>query len=543
MPLLLGVAMLLVATGALRAAGDRPPPTPRPTTGPGSAAQKAWMRLIPSGKFAPTPPEPRPKLPEKVERAFVIPITAPITSTLAEAMQRKVSACKGRDAQLVIFEIDSPGGELGAMERIVGMIRDDLADVRTVAWVHREAFSAAAIISLACDEIVMSRGATLGDAMPIMVSPQGGLQKIPGKERGKIESAMRSDIRVLAEAGGYNVALCEAMITITLEVWLVRERATGALLIVEADDYRHRVATDEAPDRPFRKLATIDDTDELVTMTTSEAVRLGFAEHMLDDMAALREHYTITVEPTVLADTWSERLVAILTSPAVTSILLMAGIFFVYAELQAPGFGVAGGAAILCFAVLFGSRYLIGLAAWWEIGLFIVGLVLIGVEVFVIPGFGVAGISGLICCVVGLVAMAVANAPAELPIPSTDLDWSLFERGALALGAGFVLGIIAMFLGARWLLRVPGARPLVLSPPAAQESMPPVVEDSPMQRVQVGDAGTVSSPCRPVGKVRFGDDLLDASVEGRFVEPGATVRVLRRDGNRLIVEPDDEETT
>ncbi|MBS3734607.1 MAG: hypothetical protein KGY99_06735 [Phycisphaerae bacterium] len=546
-----GIAVAAVVSLAAGVTGAQDAPAPpraaetRPATrpAPGEAGQKAWMRLIPPGTFAPAPPEARPALAERIERAFVIPISGPITATLAESMERKVSVCKGRDAQLVILEIDSPGGELGAMERIVEMIQRDLGGIRTVAWVHREAFSAAAIIALSCDEIVMAEGGVIGDAMPILVTPQGGLQKIPEKERGKIESAMRSKIRVLAKAGGYNVALCEAMITITMEVWLVRERATGALRIVEADDYRQRVVTDAEPDRPFEKLATIDGAGELVTMTTDEAVRLGVVAHVLDDMGALRTHYSITVEPTVLADTWSEELVAILTSPVVTSILLMAGMFFIYAELQAPGFGVAGGAAILCFALLFGSRYLIGLAAWWEVGLFIVGLILIGLEVFVIPGFGVAGISGLICCVVGLAAIVVANAPSELPIPSTTLDWSLFERGAAALAVGFVLGIVAMFAGARYLPRVPGARSLVLIPKRRQPA-PPVAEESPMRRVQVGDVGTVTSPCRPVGKVRFGDDLLDASSEGAMIPRDAQVRVLRHDANRLIVEPaGDQETT
>ena len=173
---------------------------------------------------------------------------------------------------------------------------------------------------------------------------------------------------------------------------------------------------------------------ELVSVTASEAVRLGFAEHIFESVEQLHQHYNIVVAPTVLKDNWSETLVGFLTTPAVTSILLMAGIFFLYMEMNTPGFGVPGGLAIACFAILFGSRFLIGLAQWWEIGLFAVGLLLLAVEVFVIPGFGVAGISGIICCVAGLLAMVIPNAPAELPWPRSDMDWSWFGNGVFALG-------------------------------------------------------------------------------------------------------------
>ena len=150
---------------------------------------------------------------------------------------------------------------------------------------------------------------------------------------------------------------------------------------------------------------------------------------MVPSLEALGEHYGLAGEPTVLADTWSERLVTFLTSPAVVAVLFFVGLLCVYVEMHHPGFGVAGTVAILCFAVLFGSRYLVGMAAWWEIALFVVGLVLLGVELFVTPGFGVAGIAGILCCVVALLAMFVPNDPRSLPIPATKLDWSILGRG------------------------------------------------------------------------------------------------------------------
>ena len=493
-----------------------------------------------------------PKLPAEVTKAFVIPIRdreTGITPTTYDSIKRKVTQCKGRGAQLVIFDMNTPGGRSDAMSDIVKLITDDLKDVYTVAYVRPEAISAGAIVSLACSEIVMTPDGTIGDAMPIMIVG-GKLVPIPKLERGKIESYARSQIRHLAERNGHNRALCEAMITLAREVWLIRHPETREVRLVDPDAKNWRAKIADAPGAKGDKdsgdkarwefLDRIDREDELVTLTATEARDIAFVDHLIeapadDPFAGLREHYNIAGAPVVLEDTGLEALVSFLTSPAVTSVLLMAGIFCVYMEMNTPGFGVAGGLAIACFAVMFGSRYLIGLAQWWEIGLFALGLMLLAVEILVIPGFGVAGVAGIFCCIVGLLAMVVPNAPTEFPWPTSELDWSWFSNGLFAIGLGFVLGIIAASVAARFLPKIPVASRLVLAPAAAADDAP-VTPGSPMMHIKVGDVGVVSGTCRPVGMVRFGDELFDAVADGTFIEEGARVRVLKREGNRLVVE-------
>jgi membrane-bound serine protease (ClpP class) len=536
------VALLLICAAGT---ADKSSPTTAPTTEPATVRVEKDRIYVGDDWFA-RPKVKRSALPKEITTAFVIPIHGPITKTTYQSVRRKVIKCKSSGAQMVIFDMDTPGGQMSAMSGIVRQIIDDLRDVYTVAYVHPQAFSAGAIISLACDEIVMSPTAVIGDAMPIMIIG-GKLVEIPEKERGKFESAARAEVRMLAERNGHNQALCEAMITITMKVWLIRNTKTGELQIVNpAKEHRKIRGDPTATTRPsegetkladgqWKYLKTIDGTDELVTLTTMEAQRLGFIVNTFDDMDDLEKHYNITVEPVVLGDNWSEDLVALLTSPVVMSILMFVGILAVYAELHTPGFGAAGAVAIVCFAIVFGSHYLVGLANWWEIALFFVGVALLAVELLLIPGFGVAGVAGLFCCVVALLAMLIPNAPTELPWPETEGAWDMFKTGAIWMMVAFVAATVASMFLARYLPKVPIAGRLVLVAPEAPHT-PPTTADAPILNVVAGQVGKVTQTCRPVGKVRIDGRLVDAIADGAFIEAGAEIIVLRNEGNRVVIE-------
>ena len=524
---------------AIVAAAASAPGAEAPAFAP--AGPPPGARVTDRGWFAPivrtnTPPA----LPAEGPRAFVIPIHTEIAETAYKAIRRKVGYCRSEGAELVIFDMDTPGGRVDWMKRIAETILNDLADVYTVAYVNPEAISAGAIIAMACDEVIMSPTGSIGDAMPVRSGPQGYVA-IPEKERGKIESYLRAYVRLIAKRHGYNVAMSEAMVTSTIELWVIRNRRTRELSLVDAAEWRGKVAGAPGQARPgdatgeWDYLRTFDGPDKPLTLDPPQAVFAGLSKHILGSLGELAEHYGVAEPPAVLEDTWSEELAGFLTSMTVTSVLLMAGIFLIYTEINTPGFGVAGGLAIVCFAIVFGSRYLIGLANWWEIALFVVGLVLIAVEVFVTPGFGVLGIGGILCCIVSLLAMAIPNAPDKLPIPQVEMDWDLLASGAMALCLGFIGGLIACALVAKYLPKIPIAGRIVL---AAAESTDeaPVGPSSPMRHIAVGDVGAVEAVCRPVGKVRFGDDLFDAMAEGGAIEAGAKVRVLRKEGNRLVVE-------
>ncbi|MBL7133216.1 MAG: hypothetical protein ISS78_03885, partial [Phycisphaerae bacterium] len=442
-PLLLAAAVLV----GVAAAGPESGPASDPAA---VRAGPTTRRVTLKGWFA-VPVVQRPPLPKKVTKTFVIPIhDDPIDGNTQAAVQRKVTQCKGKGADLVIFDMDTPGGELRATSKIMHLILKDLKDIRTVAYVNPRASSAGALISITCDEIVVCDHSRLGTSMPIMAGPTG-IIPIPHKERGKLESDLRAQARAAIRDNAYDKVLCEGMITIIWEIWLIKNRQTGELSIVRARDWRHRVAKappstqpgvaaiKPPPDAPWTWVETIVDSNELVTLTDEEALRYGFVEHRFETMEDLKKHYNVTGEVTFLGDSASEKFVAFLTSQGVTMLLMMGMIFFAYTEMNTPGFGVAGGIAIACLAVLVAARFLVGLANAIEISALIIGLVLIGLEIFVTPGFGVLGISGVVIVLASLAAMAVPNAPDRLPVPQTDLDWSILEEGLAAMLIGAVL--------------------------------------------------------------------------------------------------------
>ena len=139
----------------------------------------------------------------------------------------------------------------------------------------------------------------------------------------------------------------------------------------------------------------------------------------------------------------------------------------------------------------------------------------------------------------GLLAMVVPNPPGRLPWPDSPLSWSVFETGVLSMLLGFAAAVIGAATLSRFLPKMPIASKLFLAPPE-----PPgegaVGERSPFRAVGPGAVGVVEATCRPVGKVRFGEELLDAQADGAVIPAGRNVRVLRREGNRVVVEPLEE---
>ena len=499
-------------------------------------------------------------LPKEVTKAYVIPIREEISGKIFKTIERKASRCRGAGAQLIILDMDTWGGEVGAALDIARFIKTNLNDIYVVCYVRTRAVSAGALIALACDEIVMTPSGKFGDCAPIIM---GG--KLEGVEREKIETVLRTEFKESAQRNGYNVPLSTSMVSYDLEVWLVRNIETHELRYVLASRFRDKVKnppkgtpaevkvdvksvaaaarTEPKPaGLPWEFLDIVIAKGKLLTMTTSDAKAYGFVKHILpateaDPYGALVKQYNITTPPVVLADNWSEELVGFLTHPVVSGLLIFGVLLFGYTEMHTPGFGVFGGIAIVCLVTLLCSRFLIGMANWWELALFALGMVLIALEVFVIPGFGIAGISGIFLCIFGLLAMLVPNMPDKLPIPDTAWMWDGFTTGILTLFLSFLAFLVAAAFLSKYLPKVPlfTKSKLILAAATAADHAPRA-DDSPLLRLEIGAYGKAVTPLRPVGTVRFGEDLLDAMCEGTIIDSGARVRVVRREGNRIVVE-------
>jgi membrane-bound serine protease (ClpP class) len=540
---------MLIGVSSLGAGEAASAPTTQPATDRAFNAPPG-ARITADGWFAPRQPTIKPpKLPEQVARAFVIPIHGPISNTTYAIVRYKIAICRDKGAELIVFDMDTPGGAGDAMESIIEMLTEDLDDIYTVAYVNPDAYSAGALISLACNSIAMVQRGVIGDAMPIIIHPQKGLIPLPKEERAKIESPIRVMVNRLAVERGYNPILCEAMVTVSLELWVIRHRTTGELKIVDASEWKGKVANVPAHDRvaagpkdaEWVYLRTFDPDNLLVTLNVEKAVFAGLAKNVFGSMADLEKHYNVdaTVGMTRLEDRPLDRVAIFLTSTMVTGLLVTILMITVYAEFRTPGIGIFGAIAVLCLLTIIGSRFLVGMANPIEVGVLAVGIVLIIMEIFVIPGFGVAGISGIVLCVAAMLAMWIPNSTTEWPVPKFPADWSLLGNGIFVLLAGFIAATILSAILGKYLPKVSlMTRSRLILPAATAAHDAPRPDDSPYLRIHPGDTGTTVSPLHPVGDVRFNGDIVNAVSDGEMIEKGKTVRVVRCEGNRIVVQED-----
>lgn len=486
-------------------------------------------------------------------KAVVIPIEGVIDDVLRRSIERRLDEARADGVNLVVFEMDTPGGLVTSALDISKLIKKLPGEgIRTVAWVHDEAYSAGALISVAAQEILMSSTASIGDCAPIMVSPVGGMTELGETERAKAESPILQEFRDSAIRNDYDTLLCRAMVTVGVEVWWVENVESGERQFVDADRKKELIDNREPEQRRWRLVETYvdprtgkeipaktptDHESELLTLSESEALVYGFASAIasnLDEVAAqlgvpgLLER----IEP----NGW-EVFAQWLNSPLVRGILFVIMLMGAYLEFQSPGLIVPGATALVALVIFLAAPYAAGLADIWTIVVLVIGLGLLAVELFLIPGFGLAGICGIMLIVVALVGTFV---PAEPGVPRfswPDLQgtWEAVETGIIVLASSVIIAVTGIALLARYLPSMPFGRQLVLANPEDAAAL--AVPDPHPDIALVGDVGIVTGDLRPGGQVRFGQTIVDVQSQGEYVDAGRRVQVIAHDGPRVVVRP------
>jgi len=470
-------------------------------------------------------------------KAAVITCKGMIDDGLYKSIRRRTQVALDQGVQYLIYEIGTYGGFLDSADDISKYLILEIGKkARTVAYITTEAISAGAMISVSCQDIIMRENTTIGDCAPIML---GG--KLEGVEREKTESFTRAAFDRAAEANGYPQALLRAMVTMQIEVYRVKNINTGEYEFFESDNL---------PKDPNRydldNKQLIVSNNEILTLTASKAFEYGITRAQVKDLAGaldfLAQHDGVTFvgQPMLLEPNWSEQMVRWVNSPAVMAVLVMIGLLGVYIELSTPGIGLPGMVAAICFAIIIGSKYLVGLANWVEVALFIVGVLLLMIEIFVLPGFGIAGTLGILCILAGIFGMLIRNPPDRLPWPQTSLDWQIFLNGVLGLSFGIIGFIVLIWLFARYLPKFQFLSGLILVPTTAKQTsvvqvsmtFPPEIKST---AINVGDIGEVTSTLRPTGKARFGDAIVDVVATAEFLDQGTKVKITEIHGNRVVV--------
>ena len=470
-------------------------------------------------------------------KATVIVCKGMIDDGLYKSIRRRTQIALDGGVEYLIYEIGTYGGLLKSGDDISKYFILEVAKkAHTVAYITTEAISAGAMISVACQDIIMLENTTIGDCAPIQLGA-----KLEGVEREKAESFTRAAFDRAAEANGYPAALLKAMVSMQTEVYRVKNLQTSKYEFFEEDQLPKDPNEYELDNK---KLIVRD--DELLTLTASKAFEYGIARAQVENIAGVldflaeRDGVAFAGEPMVLKTNWSEEMVRWLNSPAVMGVLVMLALLGVYIEFNTPGVGLPGLVAVICFATIIGSKYLVGLANWVEVALFVIGLLLLTIEIFVLPGFGIAGFLGITCILGGLFGMLIKNPPDKLPWPETQVDWQLFANGVLGLSLGFVGFVLLAWLLTKYLPKLQFLSGLILLPAVAKQggemevsmTAPP---ESETIAVNIGDVGEVVSTLRPTGKAQFGDAIVDVVAEAEFLDKGTEVEIIEIHGNRVVV--------
>jgi membrane-bound serine protease (ClpP class) len=408
---------------------------------------------------------------------YRIPVSGVVENGMAPYVARSLREAEAQRAVAAILDMDTPGGRIDAAERIADAVRGSRIPV--YAYVNPRAYSAGALIAISSNGIYMRPGAVIGAATP--VDGQGV------KASEKMVSAMRAEFRSMAEQRGLDPKLAEAMVDENIGIPGVVPKG------------------------------------QLLTLSTKEAVRLGFAKGQVADESALLaaighpRAQIITTEPN-----WTEGIVGFLTNPLVAPLLLSLGILGLVFEIKTGAFGIGGILSLTSLGLFFGSSLILGLAGWEEVLLLGLGAIALAVEIFILPGFGVAGVLGGLAIVASMVLAMMGARPTTGDV----------AQALAVLGASLFITLAVIYA---WLRHLPNSGRFsgLLLRGAVHKSQGFV--SAPNRGDLVGRDGVAVTDLRPSGTARVGEERLDVVTEGEYVPQGSRVQVVQSDGYRHVV--------
>jgi membrane-bound serine protease (ClpP class) len=530
----------------LSVVGGEPQPVP---TGNGASERGLLSGVMPGNgnlKKLGLPPNPR---------VMVIPVNdqestryGMIDPWQAKFISRRLEEAEAGKYDLVILEIDTNGGDVFSCQRINWSIAD--CSVPVIAHVRGTAFSGGAIISHGCRAVVMEPGSTIGGAQAV-----GLLGDLGKDEREKMRQLLVMTMRALSEKHGYPGPIAQGMVDMGITVYETDDPHHRFMTGFELDDWKkNEITRGMAPNI----VSTWKEPDTILTLTSQQAYDCGLASALPADRKAL--FATLGVTPVEVYEnhiSGGEKIARFLGNPIFMALLIIVAVIAAIYELKAGGHYIGYFVALLCVILFFWLAFLGDSAGWLELILFITGIVLLGVELFVLPGFGVSGVAGL-----GFMLLAILTAfiPAGTLSalfqsgPSTNPFQMQLLMGGLTYAAVTMCSILVLLVVALWLgVKLPGVHFLALKadvgapvPDAGAVTVPVVAEvaapsvatddedESPLQKL-VGKEGLAETVLRPSGKVRIEGVTYDAHSEGAWIEHGSRIRVLEARTSEVMV--------
>ena len=413
--------------------------------------------------------------------------------------RQALDEARKRNSDMLLVHLNTYGGSVVHADSIRTALLNFPGPV--VAFVDNNAASAGALIALACDSVYMRGGASMG-AVTVVNGADGAAMP------DKYQSYMRAMMRATAESHG------------KLTDSLGNQKWRRDPLIAEA-------MVDSRVEVP----GLIDST-RVLTFTADEAVKWGYAEakaESVDDVMAQLDHSPESYSIEEYRPDWLDHLIGFFTNPAVQAVLIMIIVGGIYMELHSPGVGFPSAAAIIAAVLYFLPLYITGIASSWIILLFVLGVMLIVLEVFVVPGFGITGIAGITCICAAVILGLIEHYTFSLSHLNADAMWSsmvIFLAGIfLAVGA---IWYLTSSHGPKWVRR---HTELMLTQQVKDGYIG--VDMAPVN--YIGLEGAAVTDMRPAGKVEINGEVLDAVATRGFIHAGARVRVMKYENAQIYV--------
>jgi membrane-bound serine protease (ClpP class) len=433
-----------------------------------------------------------------IQRVVVIPIQGDIEPALVYIVRRAIKEAKEKKADALILHMDTNGGRVDSTTEIINILSRFEPQNQTYTLIDTKAFSAGAFISAATRYIYMTPGSVIGAATPILSTGQ----EMPEAIEEKTTSAVRALVRATAERHGHNTKVFEAMIDrdqgLTVDGKEIVPK--GKILTLTSQEAEKKYGK---PPRPLLSTGTVKSLDQFLKEIGAEnAERIEIKETGFEILA----RWVVKISP----------------------ILLFIGIVGVYVELKTPGLGLPGLFAAICLLIFFFGHYIAGLSGHEAFVLFILGVILLLIEILIFPGAIIPGVLGVVFIMTSLILAMVDKYPADPIIPSLSQLQVPLLNFSIALIAGIiVIGLLARFLPESRLFRR-----LTLETTSGVQ-IPASLAVRPRQ---VGETGIALSPLKPSGKGQFGEAIEEITSAGEFIDANQSIRIVEITDNKIIVE-------
>jgi membrane-bound serine protease (ClpP class) len=429
----------------------------------------------------------------------VVPLRGEVSPSLLMFLRRALKVAENNKASAIVFEMNTYGGRLDSAEEISSAL--NRATIPTYTFINTNAGSAGALIALATQHIYMSQVSAIGAAAPILSTGED----LPITAREKTISYWSALIRGSALKNGHNPDVGEAFMNKEKEV-KIGDRVVhpkGTLLTLNAQE-----ATEKFNGKPL------------------------LADGVADSVVDLMQKAGLKGKAAALGPTGFEQLAFWIT--ALAPLLLLGGILGAYLEFKIPGATMPGIISAICFALFFLGHYLAGLAGWEVVALFVLGVVLVIIEIlFFAHSTIVFGLVGLFLILASLLWAMIDRYPGETFFPTGRM----LLMPALNLLLAIIGAVIAIVLLAKYLPKTSVYRRFALEASSAPSAMLATAphEFATGVDLALGSEGVSLSMLRPSGKARFLGHTIDVITEGEFIPPNTSVKVIQRDGMRVVV--------